>query len=114
MNIILTGFMGSGKSTCGKILSELIKMKFIDTDKMIEDRTGLTVSQIFEQYGEKKFREIESSVIEEVSKRDGYVIATGGGVVLSTQNMDNLRKSGKIIYLHISYKKTYRNKTCYK
>ncbi|MEQ8221402.1 MAG: shikimate kinase, partial [Candidatus Eremiobacterota bacterium] len=103
MNIVLTGFMGSGKSTCGKILADITGMKFIDTDKLIEEKTGFTVSDIFTHYGEKKFREIESNVIEEVSNMDGCVIATGGGAVMSSQNMDNLRKKGKIIYLHISY-----------
>jgi len=103
MNIVLTGFMGSGKSTCGKMLADITGMKFIDTDKLIEEKTGFTVSDIFTHYGEKKFREIESNVIEEVSNMDGCVIATGGGAVMSSQNMDNLRKKGKIIYLHISY-----------
>jgi shikimate kinase len=105
MNIILTGFMGSGKSTCGKMLSDITGMNFIDTDNLIEEKTGLTVAEIFTYYGEKKFREIESNIIEEVSKMDGCVIATGGGAVLSSQNIDNLRKNGKIIYLHISYDK---------
>ncbi len=105
MNIILTGFMGSGKSTCGKMLADITGMNFIDTDTLIEEKTGSTVSDIFAQYGEKRFREIESNIIEEVSNMDGCVIATGGGTVMSSQNMDNLRKKGKIIYLHISYEK---------
>ncbi|MEQ8188484.1 MAG: shikimate kinase [Candidatus Eremiobacterota bacterium] len=105
MNIILTGFMGSGKSTCGKMLSDITGMKFIDTDKLIEEKTGFTVTEIFTRYGEKRFREIESNIIEKVSDMDGCVIATGGGAVLSSQNTENLRKNGKIIYLRISYDK---------
>ena len=105
MNIILTGFMGSGKSTYGKMLSDITGMKFIDTDKLIEEKTGFTVTEIFTRYGEKRFREIESNIIEEVSDMDGCVIATGGGAVMSSQNMENLRKNGKIIYLRISYDK---------
>lgn len=105
MNIILTGFMGSGKSTCGKMLSDIKGMNFIDTDSLIEEKTGITIAEIFTSYGERNFREIESNIIEEVSKMDGCVIATGGGAVISSQNIDNLRKNGKIIYLHISYDK---------
>ena len=105
MNIVLTGFMGSGKSTCGKMLADITGMNFIDIDTLIEKKTGVTISEIFTHYGEKRFRELESNVIEEVSNMDGCVIATGGGAVMSSRNMDNLRKNGKIIYLHISYDK---------
>ncbi|HPZ08834.1 MAG TPA: shikimate kinase [Candidatus Eremiobacteraeota bacterium] len=105
MNLILTGFMGSGKSTCGERLSKILSMDFIDTDRLIEEKAGISISEIFERFGEGKFREIERSVIEGLSNRDRCVIATGGGVVLAEKNMEILRKKGKIIYLKISYDK---------
>jgi len=108
-NIVLTGFMGTGKSTIGKRLSCKLNMDFVDTDKRIEDMENMTISEIFAQKGEAEFRRIESAVIEEISKYSNCVIATGGGVVLNRTNMDNLRKNGMIVYLESNVDAIIRN-----
>jgi shikimate kinase len=102
MNIVFTGFMASGKSSAGKKVSQAINFKFIDTDNLIEERAGMKITDIFSLQGEKGFRDIESEIIKEVSDYNRFVIATGGGVVLSEKNMTNLRKNGIIIYVKCS------------
>ncbi len=101
-NIILTGFMGSGKSTVGMRLAERLKMEFVDLDREIEKVTGMSVNQIFKRYGEIRFRSEENLMVEKLAKRDGLVIATGGGTVLREENMQILRKNGIIILLEAS------------
>lgn len=101
-NIILTGFMGAGKSTVGMRLAERLKMEFVDLDREIEKVTGMSVSQIFKRYGEIRFRSEENLMVEKLAKRDGLVIATGGGTVLREENMQILRKNGIIILLEAS------------
>lgn len=99
MNIVLTGFMCTGKTSVGKKLSEDLKFEYIDTDELIEASTGLKITEIFSKYGEEYFRNIESEIVKKVSILDRRVIATGGGVVLRKENMQNLRKNGVIINL---------------
>lgn len=99
MNIVLTGYMASGKTVVGTCLSELLDRRLIDTDREIEKKCGLTIPQIFKASGEEYFRHAESEVIRELSGLDGCVIATGGGVVLNTENVANLRKNGVIVNL---------------
>jgi len=98
-NLILIGFMGSGKSTVGKKLSKTLEMNFVDTDHYIEKKEKMKIKDIFEQKGEKYFREIESKYIREISKMNHTVISTGGGVVASEENMKFLKKNGFVIYL---------------
>ena len=85
-NIFLTGFMGTGKSTVGKLLAQKLNREFIDLDQVIEDREGKTISEIFQEKGEGYFRELESSLLREVSGKKGIVVATGGGTLLSDEN----------------------------
>lgn len=99
-NIVLTGFMGAGKSTVGKKLSKVLRKPLVDTDDIIEEKAGMSISEIFAEYGEDYFRELEEEVVAEVSEFHDHVIVTGGGVVLRDVNMRNLRKNGTIIYLH--------------
>lgn len=99
MNIVLTGFMASGKSTVGKRLAEIMGYEFADTDSLVEAKEDMKISEIFEQFGERYFRDLEKTAVEEVSVKDNIVIATGGGVVLDEDNMVNLRKNGVIINL---------------
>jgi len=101
MNIILTGFMASGKTVIGKELAQRLKRKFVDTDELIEKKTGLKIEQIFSTYGEPYFRQLESEVISEVVQEDNLVIALGGGAVLREENMKNLEKNGIIINLKV-------------
>ncbi len=95
MNVVLTGFRGSGKTTVGKALAERLGREFIDCDEYIEKQTGLTIREIFERHGESRFRTIESEAIVELARLDGKVIATGGGAVLKYQNIQILKRQGR-------------------
>lgn len=100
MNIVLTGFMASGKSAISKALKDkLPNYSLIDTDALIVDRMSMTINEIFDKYGEEEFRRIEYEVICEVSKLNNTIISTGGGVVLNKDNINELRKNGVIVNL---------------
>ena len=99
MNVVITGFMCTGKTSVGKKLAEKLNFDFLDTDDLIESKVGLKITEIFERYGEPYFRDIETQVVKEVSQKDKIVISTGGGVVLRKENMNNLRKNGVIVNL---------------
>lgn len=98
-NIVLTGFMASGKTEISKAIAAVSNYKLIDTDDMIVKSAGMSINKIFEKYGEDKFREIEHECICEAAKGEGLVISTGGGVVLNKENMNELRKNGVIFNL---------------
>ncbi len=98
-NIVLVGMPSSGKSTVGKILAENLGFDFADTDEMIVDKHSMSIPSIFSVYGEKVFRQWESECVEEISKKSGYVIATGGGAVLSEKNVCELKKNGRLYFL---------------
>ncbi|NVK00009.1 MAG: shikimate kinase AroK [Oceanospirillaceae bacterium] len=94
--------MGSGKSTIGRLLSNELKLEFIDSDKVIEERAGANIPWIFDVEGEEGFRDREENVIDQVSQQDNIVLATGGGAVLREGNRRVLRERGFVIYLHAS------------
>lgn len=98
-NIVLTGFMASGKTTVGREIAKKMNMIFYDTDKIIEEQEGKTVSDIFEKNGEKYFRELENRVAIALKNAENAVIATGGGFVINPQNIDLMRQNGVIINL---------------
>lgn len=98
-NIVLCGMPSSGKSTVGYMLSERLNLDFIDTDSTIVESEGRSIPDIFAKDGETVFRAIESKVIESVAKRDGVVIALGGGAVLNPSNVSVLKQNGTIIFL---------------
>lgn len=99
-NIVLTGMPSSGKTTVGTILAENLQRPLFDIDALIVKRAGCEISEIFEKYGEEYFRDLESSVIaEEVAPLTGAIIATGGGAILRDENVKNLKKNGKVIFL---------------
>lgn len=98
-NIVLIGFMGSGKTSVGKRLSMNLKREFIDMDDFIEKREGMTITEIFEKKGEAAFREMERELCQRFAIPKGKIIATGGGVIKSDENVKNLKKGGVIIYL---------------
>lgn len=100
-NIILCGFMGCGKSTVGKALAPLLNMKFIDMDKYIEGIAKQSVSDIFKNYGEKHFRELEAKAAKELSSKSGLIIATGGGAVLSAANVEAFKSGGIIVLIDV-------------
>ena len=99
-NIFLVGLMGAGKTSVGRLLSKRLSMPFFDSDLVIEDKTGVTVMVIFDIEGESGFRVRESKVINELTKKRGIVLATGGGVILSEFNRNSLKNNGMVIYLH--------------
>lgn len=103
MNIVLTGFMASGKTEISKRLAKLLKYNLVDTDLLIVDEEKMTINDIFAIKGEEEFRKIEHNVICRVSTMDKTVISTGGGVVLNKQNIQKLRTNGIIINLAPSF-----------
>lgn len=101
-NIVLVGFMGSGKSSTGRRLARKLGYDFIDTDYAIEEVTGLTVEQIFVKHGVKRFRGEEALLVSKLTNRENLVIATGGGLVLNPQNIEKLKINGIFICLQAS------------
>jgi len=98
-NIILCGFMGTGKSTVGQLLASRLGWRFADTDKVIESRQGRTIPQIFTQAGEPAFRELERALCQEIIDWHKTVIATGGGVPVNPENRAALLEAGLVICL---------------
>lgn len=98
-NIVLCGMPSSGKTTVGKALAKVFGKKFIDTDDVVVEKRKESISDIFEKYGEGEFRKEERLAIEELSKENGLVIATGGGAVLDENNVRALRRNGVILFL---------------
>lgn len=101
-NLILIGPMGSGKTTVGKQLAKRTRMDFVDSDHIIEDRCGVSISTIFDIEGEAGFRKRETKVLSELCDRSGIVLATGGGAITVEENRILLRKSGFVVYLKTS------------
>ncbi|MBO8159255.1 shikimate kinase [Thermosyntropha sp.] len=98
-NIVLIGFMGTGKSSIGVKLAEKLNMNFVDMDREIERITGMSVGELFRRHGEIRFRSEERLMAQKLSRRKNLVIATGGGVVLQEQNIALLRENGILICL---------------
>ena len=98
-NVYLIGLMGAGKTTVGRRLARLLKFDFIDTDQLLEEKTGVTIGHIFEIEGEEGFRERESRLLAEISDNVSTVISTGGGMILREDNRKLMRKSGQVVYL---------------
>jgi shikimate kinase len=98
-NIFLIGPMGVGKSTVGRRLAEATGRRFIDADEEIERRTGVRIEVIFEIEGEPGFRQREARVLDELTRLQGIVLATGGGAVLDPENRARLKRNGSVVYL---------------
>ena len=101
-NIVLVGFMGTGKSAAGKKLAEKLHRDFLELDDMIEKKEGMSITDIFEKKGEPYFRMVEKEVVKEASHRKNIVISAGGGSIVDEENFKNLKHSGKIICLKAS------------
>ena len=99
-NLFLIGPMGAGKSAVGRQLGRLMHLNFVDSDEEIEERTGVDIPFIFEKEGEEGFRTREVNVIDELSQRQGIVLATGGGAVLDAESRSRLGARGVVVYLH--------------
>lgn len=98
-NIILVGFMGTGKTTVGKLLAQQLKKRFVDMDAILEDRAGKSISQIFSEDGEPHFRSLERALVQELAAQTGLVVAAGGGIVLNPDNISDFSRTGKVICL---------------
>ena len=107
-NIFLTGFMGTGKSTIAGELSRQTKMTQMEMDEEIVKRQGMSINDIFEKYGEAYFRDLESNLLIELESHGGMVVSCGGGVVMRRENVEHMRKSGRIILLTASAETIYR------
>ncbi len=101
-NIALIGFMGTGKTAVGQLLTEKLGRSFVELDLLIEQKVGKSIPDIFQQDGETAFRELEIEVTKEISKDKNLVIACGGGIVLNKINIDRLRQQSRIVYLTAS------------
>jgi len=96
-NLVLVGFMGSGKTSAGKLAAQRLGMKFVDMDNLIEQRVGRTISQIFEKEGEPFFRRLERTLVRDLADGQDHVIAAGGGVVLDPNNLRDFSRTGVVI-----------------
>lgn len=99
-NIVLTGMPGAGKTTVGRILEEKLHRPLVDTDLLIEKKTGMSIPDIFAKQGESQFRMLEKEAVREVSSGTGLIIATGGGAVLSEENRKALKENGRLYWLN--------------
>ncbi|MBQ3421107.1 MAG: shikimate kinase [Romboutsia sp.] len=99
MKIILIGIMGVGKTTIGKELSKKLNFKMIDMDDEIEKDEKMTISNIFDKYGEDKFREIESNLLRKLILEDNIIISTGGGIIKKEENINLLKNEDNVIFL---------------
>jgi shikimate kinase len=101
-NIYLIGLMGAGKTTIGRQLAKALKLPFYDSDKAIEEATGVNIPTIFEFEGEEGFRDREQKMIRQLTQMQGIVLATGGGAILREENRRLLKENGFVIYLKCS------------
>ncbi len=102
-NIVLIGMSGAGKTTIGKALSYRLKKAFLDIDAFIEEKNGMSISEIFEKNGSDYFRSLETEAVKHISENyENTIISTGGGVVLNPENMKYLKDTGTVIYLNRS------------
>lgn len=104
-SIFLIGPMGAGKSTIGRLLAKSLGVSFVDSDKEIERKTGVSIPMIFEYEGESGFRKREADVISELTAMKGIILATGGGSILLPENQSHLRDRGFVVYLHCPIEK---------
>lgn len=102
-NIILCGFMGSGKTIVGTELSKIMGRKFVDTDELIEKEQGVAIKAIFATHGEDYFRELEWECCKKVAELKNCVVSTGGGAVTFERNVEALREGGKIVFLDADF-----------
>ncbi|MGA2030246.1 MAG: shikimate kinase [Verrucomicrobiota bacterium] len=107
VNLALIGFMGTGKTSVGRLVAEQLHFDYFDTDEMIQSATGRTIADIFKADGEPAFRALEGKVVEELAARAKMVIATGGGLPANPKNLDSLKTHALVICLWASPEKIW-------
>jgi len=99
LNIVLMGFMGTGKTTVGQILAKRLGLTFVDMDHIIEEWAGKPISRIFAEDGEPNFRQMERDLVKDLAAKDGQIIGCGGGVVLNADNVADYQRTGLVVCL---------------
>lgn len=114
-NLILIGFMGTGKTTIGKRVAKSLGFRFVDTDDLITRKAGKSINRIFQEEGEERFRELETEVLAERAAKSDQVISTGGGIVTQSRNREILAQAGFVVWLKASpetiYERVRRNRS---
>jgi len=108
MNILLTGFMGAGKTTVGKKLAKRLGYFFVDTDREIEKEQGCSINEIFKYGGEECFRDLKTEILQKLQTKQNLVIATGGGMVLRNENRSLMQSLGTRVYLKVELQELMR------
>jgi shikimate kinase len=98
-NLALVGFMGTGKSSAGRLAAELLQFEFVDTDELIEAQCGMSIGEIFKAQGEPAFRQLEQDMVRNLSQRQKTVIATGGGLITDPANLASLKTHALVVCL---------------
>jgi len=98
-NVILVGFMGAGKSVCGRLLARRLNLCFVETDDMIASTEGCSIPEVFARHGEARFRQLEAEAVDALALKSGDVVATGGGLPCREGMMDKLRALGTVVWL---------------
>ena len=101
-NLAIVGFMGTGKSTVGRKVAHGLQFEYVDTDALIEEQTGMRISEVFAQAGEPAFRKMERAVVESFASCENHVIATGGGLIVDSENRESLRRHAMLVCLWAS------------
>ncbi|HYG36567.1 MAG TPA: shikimate kinase [Clostridia bacterium] len=106
-NLALIGFMGTGKSSVGRLIADTLHFTFLDTDYVIENRIGLSISEVFKRHGEPVFRDWERRLVEELTLRNDTVISTGGGLPINPANLESLKTHALVVCLWASPEAIY-------
>lgn len=106
-NVILIGFMGVGKTTVGLELANALGIRLMDMDTIIQKQQNMSISDIFLDFGENYFRNLESDLCFELASKSNIVISTGGGIIEKSQNLELLKKTGKVVYLRATFEEVY-------
>ena len=102
-NIVLCGFMGSGKTVVGRELAKIMGAKFVDTDELIEKEQGVAIKAIFAAHGEDYFRDLEYEMCKKVAQMKGAVVSTGGGAMTFSRNVEAIKQGSKVVFLDASF-----------
>lgn len=100
-HVWLIGMMGSGKTSVGRAVADRLELPFYDTDSTVEANAGMTIGEIFDRFGEQRFRELETRAVKAIASQDDGVVATGGGVVLDPSNVEVMRSNGQTVLLNV-------------